>query len=243
MTATKLPCPHCHQTADELLPVTGDGEWVDGAGLICGGCMLPSIFEAGALREPTSAELDRLMSDELFRAATKAALLISIVRDVLGPEDDEQATSDHPAGPHVHAMTVSYDPLTGEVSGLPEGLPPDVIADLTDRITKARTDDMARMIRRYVTAEVANHVLSSYGNEQASMPSVTKAALISLIRLANQADDDMLHALGEVRDFRGYLLAVTMLAEPTEQTEGQGMKILEQLAGLRDGSEVFRAAK
>lgn len=236
---TGVLCPHCQQSSDGQIPVNlpdDDAALTDGSVSICGHCLLPGIFDAGALRQPTDAEVEQLMGSPEFEAAMGAALLVGVLRDALHREDDD----DDEPGPHVHALRVSYDPMTGEVDGLPEGLPPDVVEELARTLARDRTDRMAKMIRRHVTQEVANHVLSSYGNEDASMPSVTVAALISLIRLCNQADDAMLRELGEVHEFRGYILAVTMLAEPNERKAaegGAGIKILEQLAGLRDKSE------
>lgn len=111
-----------------------------------------------------------------------------------------------------------------------DDMPPEVMEELHDMLHHATVQGISRQIRRYVTPEVANHVLSAYGDEQASMPSLAVSALITLIRTCHISDEGMLEVLNEASPvFHGYVLATTLLGE---SGDGSGLPVLRKLAGL-----------
>ena len=115
-------------------------------------------------------------------------------------------------------------------------MPPEVMEELHDLLHRATVQGISRQIRRYVTPEIANHVLSAYGDEEASMPSLAVSALITLIRTCHISDEQMMEVLNEASPvFHGYVLATTLLGEGEDRS---GMPVLRKLAGLDPDDDV-----
>lgn len=144
-------------------------------------------------------------------------------------------TDDHE---HVHGLAgivLEFNSATGEVRVGGERVPDELAEDLAGLFRGFRVSAAASEIRRYVTPEIAHHILSAYGDERASMPSLSVAGLISLIRTCSISDDGMLDELNRVEDFHGYVLAVMILAEGvpgSSEPDHGGMRILREIAEL-----------
>ena len=224
---TGTVCPRCGEattgytslTTPDAVPDPGDISF-------CAGCALPVRFLEHGVEPLTNEELAELRTKASFARAELVAKMTAAIGSSGQPRPlemtiDVPGHDDMPAHTHtVYAFPVDIDP--DDDSSATEMLDT-VLADISTRM-------LADEVRRYVTQEVANHVLSIYGNLDASMPSITISALISLIRLCNEADDDMLYELNRVEEFHGYVIAVTSLAERGEK----GIYVLERIAGLRE---------
>lgn len=207
---TDLRCPHCDGLTDDATATDGDDSVRPKVGdpTICAYCTGIGIYTEHSIRRATADEMTEFRTHPEFRQAVALTKLL-------------------------HMLT--RDPAAATVIDLdPDTLPESLQEMLAGAIDKMMLEKQTREIRHFVTPEVANHVLSSYGNEDASMPSVATGALISLIRLCHESDDQMMSNLNDVEDFHGYVLAVALLAEGPDG----GMEILEKIAGLRPLEQV-----
>lgn len=232
-----LTCPHCGHLTDDA--TSTDPEHPDdlprvGDATICRYCAGVGVYTEDAIRKATAEELAVLRTSDRFLSSLFTATLHVMLDD--HAEDPSVIEFTHPGHdedhPHPHHATVigvgidsAGHPHLETSSDLPDGFR----AMLSEAMYRIKVSRMAEEIQHWVTQEVANHVLSVYGNEQASMPSLTTGALISLIRLCHEADDQMMSNLNDVEDFHGYVIAVSFLAEQGPS----GLEMLEQIAGLR----------
>lgn len=213
-TRMETNCPHCGVEIDAAQPAPGenpDAVLKGGSVTMCLNCAETGIFDDDlTLRKPTEEELAEFEQDDHYLR----------LRDLTRQKVLER---------HTHVAMVELDTdgsITVNGHEMPEG-----IRELVGRlIENLQFQAMAETIRKTVTQEVANHVLAYYGNEQASYPSVSITALISLIKLCDEMDTELMHELAESERIRGYVMAVSLLAE-----EGaEGIEMLEKIAGLRD---------
>lgn len=232
---TDATCPRCGADTGDATSMTGRHERPEpGDVSFCSRCGIPQRFTATGLELIPDDELAELRQDRKFARGEILGKLIAAGLHEQASGEPLEIVIEHPGHdeerPHTHTVTalpVDIDPEDPEMA---EHLH-DMIGAL---LTQMRVKLMGQEIRKWVTPEVAHHVLSSYGNEHASMPSVATGALISLIRLCHQSDDMMLHNLDSVEDFHGYVLAIVMLAEKNDSDDEEGMALLEMIAGLRD---------
>jgi hypothetical protein len=209
-------CPSCGREFGSASPA-GDTDQAavptPGAVTICDGCGETGVFGADLkIRPATEDELEEFMLQEDFRVARTAARKAARMRGIDGPI----------------AIGITLGP-DGEIE-LPDGAPSALKEILGQVFTQMKVRAMGDDIKEHVTAEVANHVLSSYGDERASMPSLACSSLISLIRLCHQSDEHLLSHLNEVQHIHGYVIAVVYLAE----NPPEGIEMLEMIAGFRD---------
>lgn len=94
-----------------------------------------------------------------------------------------------------------------------------------------RAELIKQEIKRWITPQIAHEVLSVYGDERATAPSLARGALITLIRTCHISDDAMLAELNDVEEFHGYVLAICMLAE-SKTGDDSGLGILRGIAEL-----------
>lgn len=226
-----MHCPHCGRLTDDATSVNPnqpDARPGVGDSTICSQCTGVGVYTEDSIRKATDEELSEFATHPVFRRAMMAATFASVLQTGPSQEIDIEVEGHEGAEePHTHHATmipVSLNPDDPALAGLPGPLQEIIASALKSIRLTTITDE----ITRFVTQEVANHVLSSYGNEEASMPSLTTGALISLIRLCHESDDAMMMNLNDVEDFHGYVLAVVMLAE-----KPGGIEMLEKLAGLR----------
>lgn len=214
MNFENMRCPKCRLpigTFDENSPLPKVGDPT-----LCPGCGYLAVFEEDHLRPCTDEENAALVRSVAVRKMIKAIAL----RQALGgpvPTEGLRAV-DFPVVERHEAVvveayrdgTVTLNP--GELSDLPDALKETIESVLTGlfRNTQQQT---ARMILETITPEIANHVLASYGHEDASWPSLSVSALISLAKQARESDDEMTHHMEQVPYFNGYLLAVDMMAD------------------------------
>jgi hypothetical protein len=242
---TNLTCPHCGRPTDDA-SVWGEADDEDrpyvGAPTICAYCAGTGIYTENSIRLPTEEEQDKLDANPNFQMALSAAEILTqlhgsgLIREGLLEIPGHEG--------HTHRGVVI---AVGEGPEVPEGALD--VHDLPDRLREAieraversKIDLMAEEIRQYVTPEIAHHVLSAYGDEEATMPSMSVGLLISLIRMCNISDDDMLDTLNHIRDFHGYVLAICTMAEgPAAASGTTGMTILRRIAGLEHEGPVTK---
>jgi hypothetical protein len=214
---TELLCPFCgrHDLLERERALEPD------TAVICAYCAEITMTSEEGLRKPTDEEVANLMRDpEFVEVLGLARSVTEAVSALRSSEEDED-------GPPIETLALV---LSSEGVQLANGeqAPPELAELAAFALKKFRVENMSRMIRKHVTAEVANHVLSAYGDEDASMPNITTAALISLIRLCVGSDEEMLMSLMDVHDFHGYVLGVTVLAEHAPE----GIEMLKMLAGF-----------
>lgn len=245
LSLDNMTCPYCDQLMDDAtstsrvhpdeLPSVGDST-------ICAYCAGVGVYTENAIRQATAEELAELGKDPEFRRAMLTVSVAAQLRDQAGLAV-EYTHPGHDGDDHPHAHHATMISVVMDDDGNPRlqttGLPEDIQIVLTEALHQLKRSQMADELRRWVTPEIANHVLSVYGNEQASMPNLTTGALISLIRLCHEADDQMMLNLNEVEDFHGYVMGVVYLAE----RGSDGIELLEQIAGLRPWTEKEQDAK
>jgi len=222
-------CPYCRhllrdaQRVDEGDPAEAPAP---GAVAICPYCTKTAMFDENVkLRKVTDAELAELQRSRSY------LLLRTLVRR----NAQERGSYTPPPDGEGEDLDMLEIPVAFTADGAIdlEQMPTELQEILRPILRQIRITLVGEDIKHNVTAEVANHVLSAYGNEQASMPSVTVGALISLIRLCNESDDYLLDKLNNTEGIHGYVLAVTLLAE----FGPEGLEILETVAGLRTPSK------
>jgi len=248
MTATIYRCPRCNTANDDQ--DNDAGEYT-----MCFNCGLMLKFTEDSLIEAPEEELVELRKDRRFRRAEMLGnLLTQVIKLREEPEPDDEPVGhagldetpedgwtivDH--GDHQHRVPTNLGGIAleihdGEVSlvGKDVELPPELQQMIKDGIEKLRMDEQARDVKRYVTAEVANHVLSAYGDERASMPSLSISALITLIRTCAISDEGLLEELNQSSwQIHGYVVAIMLLAEPSvEKGLDGGMGVLRRIAGI-----------
>lgn len=246
-----LACPHCGEYVEvEHSPLISKHPNPHHSDVgFCPSCSEPFWYTKSELKPITVKDLDLMRKDQRF-AQMEITARVDIARTKSG---DSDATVDivlphveHDGRePHEHHITALPVGLDGELLGeLPEGLK-EIFPNLPERVGRMMrslyVELMTKEIKEWITPEVAHHVLWVYGDERASMPSATVSALIRLIQLAEQMDEEMLFALNEVKQFHGYVLAVHQLQPNTAVGEAgvrDGMAILRLIADLRTAEDL-----
>lgn len=216
-TTQELLCPYCgrHDLLERKRVLEPD------TAVICAYCAeITMTSQEGPLRKPTEEEVANLMNDPEFVDVFGLAKQVTEMMSTIPKEEGGE-------GLETLALVLSNEGVQ-LINGQPA--PPELAELAGFALKKFRIESTGRLIREHVTAEIANHVLSAYGDEDASMPNVTTAALISLIRLCITCDEEMLVSLMDVHAFHGYVFAVTLLAEHPPE----GIDLLKMLAGFID---------
>lgn len=149
--------------------------------------------------------------------------------DSLSTEPPAPESDDDTHGPRFVAISLS-DLLKGAEGGDAEGLPSALSSVIGEVLRAIAMREMVEDLQEHVTPQVASEVLWCYGDfEGTSEPSLATAALINLIRVASISDEHIMGHLSEIEHFRGYLLAVAMLAEKGGES---GLAMLRTIAQL-----------
>ena len=236
----EITCPHCGKVNTAASEVVGAEEVLDPVAApsneaisLCSGCYGMSIMHNGVAVKLTTDELEKSREDPSFR---RIEALSNLIRHVRKDHSDGEPEEDNETTHRLMGLSVVINTSTGEIEF------PDDSADLPEGLKKAIAESvrdlhfrrMREEVQQFVTPEVANHILSVYGDDRASMPSVSKTALISLIRLADEMDEEMLDCLNGVEEFHGYVLAVSVIMKDDEKDGNSGRRILEHIAGLEE---------
>src|SRR4051794_29463138 len=221
----KHRCPHCRHVLTDPHDVETsepEAEPMPGAATVCPFCGEAAVFDDNVrLRKVTEAELQDLEQDPRFQILSLVSRRLAKARGTLTADPEGLDDTDPEHGPFEIPLriTAAGDLETGHI-------PPRLREAIQPLLQDIRTRMVGEDIRDNVTPEIANYVLSAYGNEQASMPSIAVGALISLIRLCKESDDYLLARLDDVEGIHGYVLAVAVLAE----NPPEGIEALELLA-------------
>jgi hypothetical protein len=124
-------------------------------------------------------------------------------------------------------MRITADGVDVDLSDITTPALRDALGEVLSHVHRQMVKDE---IKRWVTPQIAHEVLSAFGDERATAPSLARLSLITLIRTCHISDDAILTELNSSEDFHGYVLAVCMLAE--NDNTASGMAVLRQLAGL-----------
>jgi hypothetical protein len=244
---TGFTCPKCGEPTDDTTSLNQDPDERPKVGDVsfCFECGTALEITSDGLEQIPEEKLEELRHNSKFAKAEILGKVLAIASHMPGfsevfsePDEADTITIEH--GDHTHTVPA----VPGGVPVIIEGgkvrlldgpdLPDGMQALIKEAIERQRVDEQAREIKKYVTAEVANYVLSAYGNEQASMPSLSVSALISLIRTCAISDEDMLDDLNQANsEFHGYVLAIMLLAEQSIKHENDiGFGILRRIAGI-----------
>lgn len=233
--ANKVRCPHCRHALTRTQRVNGgdpDEPPTPGSVAVCPFCATTSIFDNNLqLRKPTKQQLEELESDQQYRAFRSFVERRARAGGTLPPLAEGEEEED----PDFDVIEIPIGP-DGELEV--EDIPARFRNLLQPFLQDVQTRIAVEHIKKHITAEVANHVLSSYGDEEASMPNVAFGALISLIRLCHESDDYLLSVLDATDDLHGYVLGVKMA-----ETGKSGLEMLRAIGGLLSDEEMNHAVK
>lgn len=220
----ELTCPECDTTGDaEYFLWSGEDSPQEGDDTFCPICGTMLRLIGTKLVAMTDDELEEARKDPAFvHREMMGGLLVAMLR----------------AGVDLNRLAV--DPDTAQVQIIDgDDLPPELREMIEAVVRRVEVDHAAEEYDRYVTAEVANHILWTYGDERASMPSLAVSGAISLIQTCMLTDDVMLHALNHVGMLHGYVLGLgTVRDRPDPEATAKGFLLLRRIAGLlKDGEQ------
>ena len=181
----EITCPHCGKVNTAASEVVGAEEVLDPVAApsddaisLCSGCYGMSIMHNGVAVKMTIEELEKSREDPSFR---RIEALSNLIRHVRKDHSDGEPEEDNETTHRLMGLSVVINTSTGEIEF------PDDSADLPEGLKKAIAESvrdlhfrrMREEVQQFVTPEVANHILSVYGDDRASMPSVKISRALS----------------------------------------------------------------
>lgn len=224
MNLELMKCPGCGKENNAFSASGAEGRTPEvGDPSVCLDCGYIAIFEEDHMRPCTKVELEALRErDDVRRLQALIALqkLNGLLTGTMA---------------NVHAVGVEFgitrDGRVDMVSSSEE-LPDQVRQLFVERMQEIELDRRTDDVAEHVTPEVANHVLAVHGDEQASWPPMAVSALIHLIKVCRESNDEMLHHIDHCKIFHGYVLAMDMIDRPSNPPEFDGRAMLRVLAEL-----------
>lgn len=225
MTYENVMCPACGASPGRL---AADPQPDDAT--VCTKCGTVAIFTDDGLRPANARESAALDREPRVLRVRAMVVLNKVLAEEMITDGDLRAIGIE--------FRTDADGLV-EIISASEDLTEEEAEQARQRLQENEIDRRVDDISLNVTAEVANHVLAVHGDEEASWPPMAVSALIHLIKVCRESNDEMLAHIDHCGVFHGYVLAMTMVGMEDGTEVGSGRRMLRKLAGLdplNDGS-------